>query len=44
VLSSDNEERLVKNYMRSEIVRQILNRLQLLPTEAQATIQQQTAQ
>ena len=44
VLSSDNEERMVKNDMRSEIVRQILNRLQLLPTEAQATIQQQTAQ
>jgi outer membrane lipopolysaccharide assembly protein LptE/RlpB len=43
VLSSDNEERLVKNDMRSEIVRQILNRLQLLPTEAQATTQQ-TAQ
>ena len=34
VLASDNEERLVRNGMREEIVRQILNRLRLVPEEA----------
>lgn len=33
VLSSDNEERMVIAAMREELVRQILNRLRLLPTE-----------
>ena len=31
ILSSENEERLVKREMREEIVRQILNRLKVLP-------------
>ena len=44
VLSSDNEERLVKNNMREEIVRQILNRLRLLPTEAAPEPEDQTTQ
>ena len=34
ILSSDNEERMVKVEMREEIVRQILNRLKVLPTES----------
>ena len=34
ILSSDNEERLVKIEMREEIVRQILNRLKVLSTES----------
>ena len=33
ILSSDNEERLVRMEMREEIVRQILNRLKVLPTQ-----------
>ena len=44
MLSSDNEERLVKNNMREEIVRQILNRLRLLPTEAAPEPEDQTTQ
>jgi len=44
VLSSDNEELLVKNNMREEIVRQILNRLRLLPTEAAPEPEDQTTQ
>jgi LPS-assembly lipoprotein len=43
VLSSDNEERLVKNAMREEIVRQILNRLRLLPPEAEPLSNDQAA-
>ena len=35
ILSSDNEERLVRIEMREEIVRQILNRLKVLPTQDQ---------
>jgi LPS-assembly lipoprotein len=31
ILASDNEERLVRDSMRAEIVRQILNRLRLIP-------------
>ena len=34
ILSSENEEQLVKREMREEIVRQILNRLKVLPTQA----------
>jgi LPS-assembly lipoprotein len=33
ILSSDNEERLVRREMREEIVRQILNRLKVLPAQ-----------
>jgi LPS-assembly lipoprotein len=33
ILSSDNEERLVRLEMREEIVRQILNRLKVLPAQ-----------
>jgi LPS-assembly lipoprotein len=36
ILSSENEERLVKREMREEIVRQILNRLKVLPAQGQA--------
>ena len=35
LLSSENEERLVKREMREEIVRQILNRLKVLPAQGQ---------
>ncbi|MDB4032508.1 LPS assembly lipoprotein LptE [Porticoccaceae bacterium] len=35
VLASDNEERRVKNGMREEIVRQILNRLRVVPSAGQ---------
>ena len=35
VLASDNEERRVKNGMREEIVRQILNRLRVVPSTGQ---------
>lgn len=35
ILSSDNEERLVRIEMREEIVRQILNRLKVLPVQIQ---------
>ncbi|MCS5594532.1 MAG: LPS assembly lipoprotein LptE [Porticoccaceae bacterium] len=35
ILSSDNEERLVRIEMREEIVRQILNRLKVLPVQHQ---------
>ena len=35
ILSSENEERLVKREMREEIVRQILNRLKVLPAQGQ---------
>ena len=31
ILASDNEEKLVRDSMRTEIVRQILNRLRLIP-------------
>ena len=34
LLSSENEERLVKQEMRQEIVRQILNRLKVLPSQS----------
>jgi LPS-assembly lipoprotein len=44
VLSSDNEERLVKSNMREEIVRQMLNRLRLLPTAAQPAPKDQAGQ
>ena len=35
VLASDSEERLVRNGMREEIVRQILNRLRVVPSTGQ---------
>ncbi len=38
LLSSENEERLIKQEMRREIVRQILNRLKVLPRQADATL------
>ena len=34
LLSSENEERLIKQEMRQEIVRQILNRLKVLPSQS----------
>jgi LPS-assembly lipoprotein len=37
VLASDNEERLVRDGMREEIVRQILNRLRLVPKDLAPT-------
>ena len=36
LLSSENEERLIKQEMRQEIVRQILNRLKVLPNQNDA--------
>ena len=38
LLSSENEERLIKQEMRREIVRQILNRLKVLPSQADAAL------
>ena len=38
VLASDNEERRVKNGMREEIVRQILNRLRVVPSAGPAVM------
>ena len=35
ILSSENEENLIKLEMRQEIVRQILNRLKVLPEQSQ---------
>ena len=32
ILASDGEERLIRNSMREEIVRQILNRLRIVPS------------
>ena len=34
ILSSENEEQLIKREMRQEIVRQILNRLKVLPAQS----------
>ena len=49
LLSSENEERLIKQEMRQEIVRQILNRLKVLPSqsgtaEGSEATQQETAE
>ena len=49
LLSSENEERLIKQEMRQEIVRQILNRLKVLPSqsgtaEGSEASQQETAE
>ena len=40
VLASDNEERLVRDGMREEIVRQILNRLRLVPKDLAPALDQ----
>jgi LPS-assembly lipoprotein len=42
ILSSENEERQVRREMREEIVRQILNRLKVLPDQAAAAKAAQT--
>ncbi len=44
ILSSENEERLVKREMREEIVRQILNRLKVLPAQGQVPQAPQAAE